>query len=168
MRKERAFTLVEILVVVVLLGILAVVVLPLVAGSSISAKESALAIDLQMIRRYVLVYKTQHLEVGPGYPDGDTTQPPTELAFIEQTTMSSNPSGQTAVVGTAGFERGPYMMKIPVNPMNHLSTVQMLGDAENFPANADNSHGWVYKASTSEVRSDTTGTNDSGKPYYDY
>ena len=168
MRKERAFTLVEILVVVVLLGILAVVVLPLVAGSSISAKESALAIDLQMIRRYVLVYKTQHREVGPGYPDGDTTQAPTEPVFIAQTTMSSNSSGQTADVGTAGFVRGPYLMKIPVNPMNNLSTVLMLGNTDDFPSNADNNYGWIYKASTSEVRSDSTGTNDGGKPYYDY
>ena len=168
MRKERAFTLVEILVVVVLLGILAVIVLPLVANSSISAKESALALDLQMIRRYVLVYKTQHREVGPGYPDGDTTQAPTEDVFIAQTTMSSKPSGETDAVGTAGFVRGPYLMKIPVNPMNNISTVQMLGNAEDFPANADDSHGWIYKASTSEVRSDSTGTNDSGKAYYDY
>ena len=168
MRKERAFTLVEILVVVVLLGILAVVVLPLVAGSSISAKESALALDLQMLRRYVLIYKSQHLEIGPGYPNGDTTQAPTEQVFIEQMTMSSNKGGQTAAVGTPNFPRGPYLMKIPVNPLNNLSTVQMLGDAEDFPANADDSHGWIYKASTSEVRSDSTGTNDSGKPYYDY
>jgi len=143
-----------------LLGILAVVVLPLVAGSSISAKESALALELQMLRRYALIYKTQHREVGPGYPDGDTTQAPTEPVFIAQTTMSSNKGGETAAVGTAGFERGPYMMKIPANPMNHLSTVQMLGNAEDFPA--------IYKASTSEVRSDSTGTNGSGKPYYDY
>lgn len=168
MKTVRAFTLVEILVVVVLLGILAGVVLPLVAGSSLSAKESALALDLQMLRRYVLIYKSQHLEVGPGYPNGDTTQAPAEQTFIEQITMSSNPAGQTAAVGTAGFERGPYLMKIPVNPLNNLSTVQMLGDAEDFPANADDSHGWIYKASTSEVRSDSTGTNDSGKPYYDY
>jgi prepilin-type N-terminal cleavage/methylation domain-containing protein len=168
MRKERAFTLIEILVVVVLLGILAVIVLPLVANSSISAKESALALDLQMLRRYVLVYKTQHLEVGPGYPDGDTTQEPTEDVFIAQTTMSSKPSGETAAVGTAGFVRGPYLMKIPVNPMNHLNTVQVLGNAEEFPANADDTHGWIYKASTSEVRSDSTGANDGGKAYYDY
>ena len=168
MRKERAFTLVEIMIVVVLLGILAAVVLPLVAGSSISAKESALALDLQMIRRYVLIYTSQHLEVRPGYPNGDITQAPTGQVFVEQMTMSSNPAGQTAAIGTAGFERGPYLMKIPVNPLNNLNTVQMLGDAENFPANADNSHGWIYKASTSEVRSDSTGTNDRGKSYYDY
>ena len=168
MRKAKAFTLVEILIVVVLLGILAIVVLPLVAGSSISAKESALICDLNMLRRFVLIYKAQHLEIGPGYLNGDTTQAPTEQAFLDQMTMSSDESGQTAAIGTPGFERGPYLMKIPVNPLNNLSTVQMLGDAENFPANADNSHGWIYKASTSEDRSDSTGTNDSGKPYYDY
>lgn len=168
MRKENAFTLVEILIVVVLLGILAIVVLPMVAGSTMSAKESALICDLNMLRRFVLIYKAQHLEIGPGYPNGDTTQAPTEQAFLDQMTMSSNPGGQTAAIGTPGFERGPYLMKIPVNPLNQLSTVQMLGDAEDFPANADGSHGWVYKASTSEVRSDSIGTNDSGKPYYDY
>ena len=168
MSKERAFTLVEILAVVVLLGILAVIVLPLVANSSISAKESALAHELQMLRRFALIYKTQHREVGPGYPNGDITQAPTEQAFFDQMTMASNPAGQTAAVGTPGFERGPYMMKIPVNPLNNLSTLQMLGDADVFPGNADNSHGWIYKASTSEFRSDSIGTNDNGKAYYDY
>ncbi len=168
MKRAKAFTLVEILIVVVLLGVLAGVVLPLIAGSAISARESALALDLQMLRRYVLIYTGQHLEVGPGYPNGDTTEAPTEQVFVEQITLSSNSNGQTAAVGTPGFDRGPYLMKLPANPLNSLSTVQVLGDAENFPANADNSHGWIYKASTAEVRADNTGANDSGKRYYDY
>ena len=168
MRKERAFTLVEILIVVVLLGILAVVVLPLVAGYSMPAKESALAHDLQMLRRYVLIYTSQHLEIAPGYPDGDNTQTPTEQAFVDQITLSSNPSGQTAAIGTPGFPRGPYLMKIPVNPFNHKNTIQVLSDAAAFPANADGSHGWIYKPATSEVRSDCGGTDDGGIPYYDY
>ena len=168
MKKAKAFTLVEILIVVVLLGIIARVVLPLVADSAISARESALAQALQMLRRYVLIYTTQHLEVAPGYPDGDTTQASTEQAFVEQITLSSNSSGQTAAVGTPGFERGPYLARLPANPLNGLSTVQVLGDAEDFPANGDDSHGWIYKASTAEVRADNTGANDSGKAYYDY
>lgn len=168
MKRVKAFTLVEILIVVVLLGVLAGVVLPLVASGAISAKESALALELQMLRRYVLIYTSQHLEVGPGYPNGDTTQAPTEEVFVEQITLSSNSNGQTAAVGTPGFNRGPYLMKLPANPLNGLSTVQVLGDAENFPANADDSHGWIYKASTAEVRADNTGTSDSGKAYYDY
>jgi type II secretory pathway pseudopilin PulG len=168
MKAVGGFMLVEVLIVVVLLGILAGVVLPLIAGSSISAKESALAHDLRMLRRHILIYKSQHLEVGPGYPNGDTTQAPTEQVFVEQIILSSNASGQTAPIGTAGFNRGPYLMKIPANPLNGRSTVQMLGDGEDFPANADNSHGWIYKAATSEVRADNAGTDSNGRPYYDY
>lgn len=168
MKSVKAFTLVEILIVVVLLGILGVIVIPMVSGSVISARESALAHDLQMLRRYVLVYKGQHLEVAPGYPDGDTTQAPTEQAVIDQMTLSSNADGQTALVGTPGFERGPYLMKPPLNPLNKKATIQVLGDAEDFPADADDSHGWVYKPATSEVRGDNAGSDDAGKSYYDY
>jgi prepilin-type N-terminal cleavage/methylation domain-containing protein len=168
MKDARAFTIVEILIVVVLLGILAAVVIPAVANSGASARASALAQNLKLLRRYVLVYKGQHLEVGPGYPDGDTDQPPTEQVFIDQITLSSNTSGQTRPVGTAGFDRGPYLMKIPVNPLNGESTVQMLGDDADFPANADGNDGWIYKAATSEVRAGNTGTDYNGKSYYDY
>ncbi len=168
MNKAKAFTLMEILIVVVLLGVLAAIVIPAVANSTTSAKGSALAADLQLLRRVILVYKAQHLEVGPGYPDGDTTQAPIEQAFIDQATMASNANGQTAPAGTAGFNRGPYMSKIPVNPFNGKNTIEMLADGQAFPANADDSHGWIYKAATSEIRADNTGANPNGKLYYDY
>ncbi len=168
MRKAKAFTLVEIMIVVVLLGVLAAIVIPAIAGSTTSAKASALATDLQLLRRFILVYRSQHLEIGPGYPDGDTTVAPTEQGFIEHATMSSNANGQSAPVGTAGFNRGPYVQKIPVNPFNGKSSVQMLGDGEAFPAEADDSHGWIYKAATSEIRSDNIGDDQNGKLYYDY
>jgi prepilin-type N-terminal cleavage/methylation domain-containing protein len=168
MKMARAFTLIEILVVVILLGILAAIVIPTIAQSSTAAKESALATDLQLLRRFVLIYKCQHREVGPGYPNGDTSQAPTEQGFVDHATLASNAAGQTAAPGTEGFNRGPYMMKIPVNPLNDSSDIQMLGNSEDFPANGDNSHGWIYKAATGEVRADSTGSNANGKRYYDY
>jgi prepilin-type N-terminal cleavage/methylation domain-containing protein len=168
MKPLRGFTLVEILIVVVLLGVLAGIVLPLIAGSAISARESALAHDLQMLRRYILIYKGQHMEIPPGYPDGDKLQAPTEQAFIEQMTLSSSENCQTAPVGTPGFVRGPYLMRPPVNSMNNKATIQVLGNTEDFPAEADDSHGWIYRPLTFELRSDSKGTNESGKRYYDY
>ncbi|KPL21709.1 MAG: hypothetical protein AMJ75_09460 [Phycisphaerae bacterium SM1_79] len=168
MRRVGAFTLVEILVVVVLLGILAAIVIPAVGSSGASARQSVLAQNLKLLRRFALIYKGQHLEVGPGYPNGDTTQAPTEQAFVDQATTSSNANGQTAAVGTPGFNRGPYMANIPANPVNGKDTIQMLGDGDDFPADGDDTHGWIYKAATSQVRADSAGTGNDGKRYYDY
>jgi len=168
MKMARAFTLVEVLAVTVLLGILAAIVIPSVASSSTSAKGSALAVDLKLLRRFVLVYKGQHLEVAPGYPNGNTSETPTEDAFVAQATLSSNAQGQTQPVGTSGFNRGPYMSRIPVNPFNEKSTFQMLSDDEDFPADADDTVGWIYKAATSEIRAGNSGSDSNGKRYCDY
>jgi prepilin-type N-terminal cleavage/methylation domain-containing protein len=166
--ERKAFTIIEILIVVVILGILAAVVMPMVSEGAISARVSALATDIQLLNRFILVYKAHHLEVPPGYPNGQTSSDPTEQAFIDQATLVSNTSGQTAAIGTSGYERGPYMERIPINPLNKLRTIQMLGNGESFPSDGDNSHGWIYKASTGEIHADSPGTDENGKKYYEY
>jgi prepilin-type N-terminal cleavage/methylation domain-containing protein len=168
MKKARAFTLIEVLAVTVLLGVIAAIVIPAVANSGTAAKESALATDLQLLRRFILVYKAQHLEVSPGYPDGNTSAAPTEQAFIDQATKASKASGETDASGDPDYNRGPYLSKIPVNPFNDKDTVQMLADGADFPADADDSHGWIYRAETGEIRPDNTGSDSSGKGYYEY
>lgn len=60
------------------------------------------------------------------------------------------------------------MQMIPVNPLNHKATVQVLADGDPFPANGDDSHGWIYKPATAEVRADCGGADESGKRFYDY
>jgi prepilin-type N-terminal cleavage/methylation domain-containing protein len=166
--NNKAFTLVEILIVVVILGILAAIVIPAMASCTGYAKDSALAQDLTMFKRMVLVYKAQHLETSPGYPDGDKTQTPTEEAMLAQVTSASNISGQTALVNSAEYKYGPYMEKLPQNPFNGLRTVYVLGNSEDFPASADDSYGWAYKPATQEVRPYNSGTDQTGKRYYDY
>jgi len=168
MKRARAFTLVEILIVVVLLAVLAAIVLPSISRGTTIAKESALATDLGLLRRFVLIYASQHMEVAPGYPNGDSTAVPTLAAFIDQAMLSSRASGQTAGVGTAGFPYGPYLSRIPANPFNGLETVQMLANGQAFPAVADNSHGWVCKPETGEIRCDNTGSTANGRLYYDF
>jgi hypothetical protein len=60
------------------------------------------------------------------------------------------------------------MQMIPVNPLNHKATVQVLADGDAFPANGDDSHGWIYKPATAEVRADCGANDESGNRYYDY
>ena len=166
MKTARAFTLVEILIVVVILGILAVTVLAMASGSTLSAKESALATDLQLLRNFILIYKAQHLEVAPGYPGG-LTSTPTEQVFLDQATLSSTNAGATAAIGTTGYERGPYMQMIPANPLNNNKRTIKVVTGTTFPV-PDNTTGWVYLPELLQIKANSTGTDDSGKDYYDY
>jgi general secretion pathway protein G len=168
MRRARAFTLVEILIVVVLLAILAAMVLPALSKGATMAKESAMATDLALLRRFILVYESQHLEVSPGYPNGDTSATPTDKAFREQAMLSSNANGQTQPVGTFGYKYGPYLSKIPVNPFNHMDTVRMLAKGELFPDEADSKYGWICQPQTGEIRPGNKGEDANKTPYYDY
>lgn len=168
MNRVKAFTLVEILIVVVLLGVLAAIVIPAIGSGSIRAREAALATDVKLLRRFVAVYTSQHFEVAPGYPDGDTTAAPTEIVFRDQAMLSSNAEGETASRGTLGYKFGPYLSRIPTNPLNSRSTVQIVNNGDAFPDVGDDSHGWIYKPETGEIRPDNKGTNDWGVAYYDY
>ncbi len=167
MKRASAFTLVEIMIVVVLLAILAVIVLPSLTRGTTMAKESALASEVGMLRRFILIYASQHLEVAPGYPNGNTTAAPGGDVFRDQAMLSSNAMGQTAAIGTPGFKYGPYLSKIPANPFNGKDTVQMLGNGQAWPAAADDSDGWICKPETGEIRPDNTG-GTGAKSYYEF
>jgi len=159
---------VEILIVVVLLGVLAAVVIPSIGNTATAARETTLAMDVNLLRRFIQVYASQHLEVTPGYPDGNRSLAPTEDAFVGQATLSSNRQGQTAARGTAGFPWGPYISNIPPNPFNKRVTIRMLANGDAFPPAADDQHGWIYKAATGEIRPGNAGTDDNGTAYYNY
>jgi len=168
MTRARAFTLVEVMIVVLLLGILATITVRTIAQSNKSACGSTLKFDLQLLRRFIIVYAAHHNEVAPGYPDGDRTAAPTEEAFIAQARLSSNEKGQTAPRRTPGFKFGPYLSKIPTNPFNKLDTVAILADGAAFPAAASDKYGWICKPQSGEIRPDNVGTEDGGERYYDY
>ena len=59
-RSASGFTLVEILIVVVILGILAAIVIPQFTNASDSAKGSSLTSQLQTIRSQLELAQTQH------------------------------------------------------------------------------------------------------------
>jgi general secretion pathway protein G len=168
MRACKAFTLVEILIVVVILGILAAIVLPRFSNASSLARASMLADDLRVLRTQLAVYKAQHQDTPAGYPDGDRTQAPTEAALLAQMTMASRGRGETAPIGTLGFDYGPYLREMTPNPLNGKSSVQIIGDAVAFPAAGDDSHGWVYQPSTLVLRGDNVGADDKGRLYFEY
>ena len=137
MIHKGGFTLVEILVVVVLLGILAAIIVPQFTGASNETRASALATDLRRVRSQIEFYKFQHNDQLPA-ATGETTDD-----FIRRITTETDASGNV------GSDFGPYMQSIPVNPFNDLSTVRIDGGAA-----GSNSDGWRFDTTTGVFQAD--------------
>jgi len=107
-RKYQAFTLVEILIVVIILGILAAIVIPRFANASKDAKRAALASQLNSIRAQIQLYTIEHGDQRPGNLNGNNW---TDLI---------NPSVYN------GTNRGPYLPYVPINPLNGYTNVAVI------------------------------------------
>lgn len=163
--RRAGFTLVELLIVVVILGILAGVVLPQISSSTEDASYSAAYQNVQTLRAAVDMYKVNHGKY-PGYPAGGGA--PTEATFVAQMTLVSKKDGSTAALGTAGYPYGPYIKAgIPENPFNNLSTVKIIADGAAFPTAADDTTGWIFKPETGQLKCNSTATNSEGKKIFD-
>jgi type II secretion system protein G len=65
MKSQKGFTLVEILIVVVILGILAAIVIPQFTSASTEAKQSSLRSNLQTLRSQIELYKIKNNDTPP-------------------------------------------------------------------------------------------------------
>jgi len=166
MRNKNGFTLVEILIVVLMLGLLAAIVLPRFSNASATARASMLADDLRVIRTQLSVYKAQHTGVAPGYPVAGGAA--NEATFVAQMTMATNTDGATQPVGTPNFDLGPYLREMPVNPFNDKTSIRILADAQAFPNVATGDFGWIYKPATLKFKADAVGQDEDGKDFIDY
>jgi general secretion pathway protein G len=165
--RKQGFTLVEILIVVVILGILAAIVIPHFTIASTHARGNSLKDQLFSLRTQISVFEAQH-GFAPGYADGDTTSDPDQDLFVQQMTRSSDRWGTVAEPGTEGYDFGPYFTEIPPNPVNSLQTVQILPNAQSLPGAGDDSHGWIFHPASMTLKSDAIGADDEGVPFYQY
>jgi general secretion pathway protein G len=122
---RRGFTLVEILIVVIILGILAAIVIPQFANASTDARTSNLKTTLNSVRNQIELFKGQHND-----------QPPQLVGMWTLLTTSSDTT-ETNVANPAGTRWGPYLQNVPVNPMNNQTGVSS--------AATDTNAGWYYE-----------------------
>lgn len=151
--KQAGFTLVELLIVVIILGILAAVVIPQFNSAANESKEAAIASNLATVRQAVEMYKVQHDDAFPPAATG--------AAFVDQLVESTDIDGDTT-----GSTYGPYIRNgMPNNPDNGLNTVDVTADMSAYTA--DDSTGWVYDTVTGEFKANSTATGPSGTAYFD-
>ncbi|MCK4292464.1 MAG: prepilin-type N-terminal cleavage/methylation domain-containing protein [Planctomycetes bacterium] len=137
MRAKSGFTLVEILIVVVILGILAAIVIPQFTEASTEAKTSSLCTDLQTMRSQIELYKIQHNDDLPGSGTA---------SLVDALT------GQTNIAGAAGTDYGPYLQKIPTNQFNDSDVIlEEAGEA----TLGTGAQGWHFNTTTGAFHANT-------------
>jgi prepilin-type N-terminal cleavage/methylation domain-containing protein len=157
LKNQEGFTLIEMLVVVIILGILAMIIVPQISVSTDDARLNTLQTNLNSIRSAIEVYAAQHANRYPGtYSEADgttatTTDALAKQAFIAQLTQFTDINGMANGTKTATFKYGPYLKTgtLPLNPFNDSGDVLCDFDqaditAARTPAGAG--EGWQYFA----------------------
>lgn len=153
--RREGFTLVELLIVVIILGVLSAIVIPQFRSSADETKESALLSNLQPLRAAVELFYIQHDSTYPGTINGTSSWDNLVLHMTTQTDESGNP----------GTRFGPYLRRdIPRNPLNNLNT----GIVGQIPIAPDDSTGWYYDPASGALRANSSGTGPTtGLDYFD-
>ncbi len=147
----KAFSLVEMVIVVAILGIVAALLIPCFSGQTQEAKEAATKDDLRILRSAIEFYAVNHRGVPPGYPDDDRSRVPTADQFRMQMTTQN-----------------ACLRKMPTNLFNDLDTMCVIENGATFPAEATGAYGWIYQPVTKTIRLDWPGSDKNGVRYFDY
>ena len=152
---NRGFTLIEILIVVMVLGILAMVIVPQITVSTQDAKESALQTNLVAMRNAIEMYYVEHNNVYPGEhldTDGsviaDLATAAAATAFEKQLTQFTGITGiaSTTEAAVSGTAYGPYLKgALPANPYDSKYTVTTAASADiTITTVVTTAGGWYY------------------------
>jgi prepilin-type N-terminal cleavage/methylation domain-containing protein len=129
LRDQAGFTLIEMLIVVILLGILAMLIVPQISVSTDDARLNTMHSNLGALRNAIELYYHEHNNIYPGLNDNagtPTVVPATAAtAFLEQLTQYTDINGGVAVAKDATHIYGPYMksVSLPTNPYNNDNLV---------------------------------------------
>ena len=127
MQRHGGFTLIELIVVVLILGILAAVAAPKIIGNSADAGDSSIAQTLATVRDAIELYRAQ---TQTGYPQGNSDTIHTKL----------DP-----------FLRGTTFPRVNVGGIQNSNAI--LIDNDDTPTvNSGGGEGWVYSPSSGEIK----------------
>jgi general secretion pathway protein G len=147
----KAFTLVELLIVVVILGVLAAVVIPQFSDASEDANNARLMADLRHVRMAIARYTMEHDGRLPcikanGGSDNNANN------FIDRLIGKTDKKGD--IIASGAF--GPYLSRFPANPFASPAAQAdriKLGTATS-PSGAQ---GWYFNTTTLRFFANTAG-----------
>ena len=138
-RGRRAFTVIEIMIVVVAMAILAGIIIPQVGDAVAEAQYTAMLYDSHMLTNAIERYKVHHFGQPPNNLAGETL-----MQLGAQTDASGN------LGAGPSYPFGPYLLEdIPANPLNGDPRVYAVSEAP--PADLQEKTGWLYHVPTGQI-----------------
>jgi general secretion pathway protein G len=135
--KRNAFTLVEILIVVVILGVLSAVVVPQFAQVTDEATKAATRDQLSKIRNAMAVYQARNAMALPNITEGD---------------------------GTWGELIGEYLRKTPMNRWVGTDNGRTIIFGTDADQGYQTAHGWIYDPFTGNLWAGSFDADDEPYP----
>ena len=138
---RKGFTLVEILIVVIILGILAAIVIPQFTNASSDARNSNMVSQLQTLRSTIELYKLEHAD---GYPTTDGLA--TSAWDWTKLTGKTNPDFAGSTTGTP--TKGPYLQSPLTNPLVAAGGTTVTNVNADPAVGTAEAGGWVFSSAS--------------------
>jgi prepilin-type N-terminal cleavage/methylation domain-containing protein len=139
-REQRAFTLVEVLIVVFILGVLAAMVVPSFTDATEEAGQKAALHEVQKLRRAIEVYQVRNENVLPDVAEGAGTW------------------------GGLVLNNGEYLKNSPLNPYVGDANSSEIVFGVGPDAVYQTAHAWIYNPATGEVWAGSFDGDDNPLP----
>ena len=150
-RHQRAFSLVELVIVIVILGIIAAVAIPRITSGSKNAGECALRANLRTLRTAIDFYHMEHKQIFPAARGDGVNNANREITLFNQLTHYTNADCVYSADRNSAFPLGPYIRgsfpKQTVGEHVGKNSVKTMISAAPLAADDGLNVGWKYGSS---------------------
>lgn len=154
--SRRAFSLIELILVVSIIGVLSAIAIPRLSRASEGADYAAQHRDWQTVQKQIELYAIEHYGVYPGAATDGTSPARTEAAFMRQMTRYTDANGAASNSKTAQYSYGPYLRTglppIKYGPKMGLTSLKCVNAVAQLAYQPLANAGWLYYPGTGDIR----------------